>query len=48
MTNFEMRTAKTRLHVASIDTILDYSPSDEEFDELLDYVINLAKNEKNY
>lgn len=46
MTNFEMRTAKTRLHVAIIDTILEYNPNDKEFDELLDYVINLAKNEK--
>ena len=25
MTNFEMRTAKTRLHVAIIDTILELS-----------------------
>ena len=48
MTNVEMRTEKTRLHVAIIDTILKYNPNDEEFDELLDYVINLAKNEKNY
>ena len=48
MTNFEMRTAKTRLHVVIIDTILEYNPNDKEFDELLDYVINLAKNEKNY
>ena len=46
MTNFEMRTAKTRLHVAIIDIILEYNPNDKEFDELLDYVINLAKNEK--
>lgn len=48
MTNFEMRTAKTLLYVTIIDTILKYNPNDEEFDELLDYVINLAKNEKNY
>ena len=48
MTNLEMRTAKTLLHVAIIDIILEYNPNDEEFDELLDYVINLVKNEKNY
>lgn len=43
MTNLGMRKAKTRLHVAIIDIILEYNPNDEEFDELLDYVINLAK-----
>ena len=48
MTNLEMREAKTLLHVVIIDTILEYNPNDEEFDELLDYVINLAKNKKNY
>lgn len=47
MTNFEMREAKTLLHVAIIDTILEYNPNDEEFNELLDYVINLGRNEKN-
>ena len=47
MTNLEMRKAKTLLHVTIIDTILEYNPNDEEFDGLLDYVINLAKNEKN-
>ena len=46
MTNLEMREAKTLLHVTIIDIILKYNPNDEEFDELLDYVINLAKNEK--
>ena len=46
MTNLEMREAKTLLHVTIIDTILEYNPNDKEFDELLDYVINLAKNEK--
>ena len=48
MTNLEMRETKTLLHVVIIDTILKYNPDDEEFDELLDYVINLAKNKKNY
>ena len=48
MTNLEMRTAKTLLHVVIIDTILKYNPNDKEFDELLDYIINLGKNEKNY
>ena len=48
MTKAEMREAKTLLHVVIIDTILKYNPNDEEFDELLNYVINLAKNEKNY
>ena len=46
MTNLEMRETKTLLHVTIIDTILKYNPNDEEFDELLGYVINLAKNEK--
>ena len=46
MTNLEMREAKTLLYAAIIDTILKYNPNDEEFDELLDYVINLTKNEK--
>lgn len=48
MTSIEMREAKALLHVVIIDTILEYNPNDEEFDELLDYVINLGKNEKNY
>ena len=47
MTKAEMREAKTLLHVIIIDTILEYNPNDEEFDELLDYIINLAKNKKN-
>jgi hypothetical protein len=48
MTNIEMREAKKQLHTVIIDTILKYNPNDKEFDELLDYIINLGKNEKNY
>lgn len=48
MTNIEMREAKKQLHTVIIDTILKCNPNDKEFDELLDYVINLAKNEKTY
>ena len=46
MTNVEIREAKKQLHAVIIDTILKYNPNDKEFDELLDYIINLAKNEK--
>lgn len=48
MTNVEIREAKKQLHAVIIDTILKYNPNDKEFDELLDYIINLAKNEKTY
>lgn len=48
MTNAKIREAKKQLHAVIIDTILKYNPNDKEFDELLDYVINLAKNEKTY
>ena len=48
MTNLEMREAKTLLHVIIIDTILEYNPNDKEFAQLLEYVINLTKNDKIY
>ena len=43
-----MRTAKKELHKAIIDTMLKFNPSDEELNELLDYVKNLAEIEKTY
>lgn len=48
MNDSEMRKAKQELHRLIIDKIISFSPNDEEFEELLDYVENLAKNEKNY
>ena len=48
MTKAEIREAKKQLHAVIIDTILKCNPNDKEFDELLDYVINLVKNEKTY
>ena len=48
MTKTEMREAKKQLHMLIIDTILKYNPNDKEFDEILDYIINLGKCEKNY
>ena len=48
MTQVEIRTAKAELHKAIIDIIVGYNPNDDEMDELLDYVKNLAEIEKNY
>lgn len=48
MTTIEMRKAKQELHQRIIDTIISFNPNDKEFDELLDYVENLAKIEKTY
>ena len=46
MTGAEMRNAKAELHKTIIDTIIKCNPTDEEMDELLTYVENLAKSEK--
>lgn len=48
MTQVEIRTAKAELHKTIIDIIVGYNPNDDEMDELLDYVKNLAEIEKNY
>lgn len=48
MTPTEIRSAKAELHKAIIDIIVGYNPTDDEMDELLDYVKNLAEIEKNY
>ena len=48
MTQVEIRTAKAELHKIIIDIIVGYNPNDDEMDELLDYVKNLAEIEKNY
>jgi hypothetical protein len=41
-----MRNAKRELHFLIVNTILKYNPTDEDLDELWEYVENLAKIEK--
>jgi hypothetical protein len=42
----QMRNAKRELHYLIVNTILKYNPTDEDLDELWEYVENLAKIEK--